>query len=220
MSNENEVLSSNQIDSFPFGDEAPPAGFDPNAKGYENIEKPGNYVLEVDDFKICPNHPFRYKDENKVEQTWVGHQLRPMLVIPDGSPQAGASIMDFLPIPTKGAAPMPPQLANRWANFLRGCGFKVPQSAYIPPGFKIHDILKKRTGVRIEMRDTDKGPRASIKYMGYETVEESLARTTSTAAPVPTTNKPAAASNGGNPAQSRQTQAPKTTPAAVNPDDL
>lgn len=175
-----------EITDYQFGETVAPQGFDPNARGYEDAPI-GVHVMEVTDAEIVTGKEFKADGQSY----WL-NQLKPRLAIAAGQPYAGATAMDFLPMPTPGIA-MPAKLANRWANFLHSLGFSMPKDQVVPAGFKLKDIIGKRCKVRIVQQTDSDGtpkfkpdgtPRLGPKYFGYYGENEQVAaeKTTSGAA--------------------------------------
>lgn len=163
-------LKSNEIpENLDFGDDAPPEGYDPDAKGYEQAPI-GEHLMVVADFAMADSQQeFKYKGQSY----WL-NQLRPRLEIVAGQPHAGASIRDMLPMPTRGQN-WCAFLANRWAKFLTALGYDVSK-AVVPKGFSIHSIIGKRCRVKVELSvDADGQPREyrgevqhRVALFGYE----------------------------------------------------
>lgn len=158
-----DTIKSDELEAYDFGSTAAPEGFDPDAAGYEPPPV-GEHVFYVEDFEIAENNTFKGKDFGE----WVGNQLRPRLTVADGE-HKGASIIDFLPLPTPGA-PMPKALANRWCNFIRAFGFQPPADAVVPVGFKLHDIKGTRGKAAIIDDTYDGKTRRKVRFFGYSPV--------------------------------------------------
>lgn len=182
-----------EIDNYTFGNDPVPEGYNPDSQGFEDPPV-GTHIFELTDFGIVESKEFKGKDFT----SWVGNQIRPRLTIPAGQPNAGASILDFLPIPTKDR-PMPKALANRWANFVRSLGFQLPSNSLIPPGFSIsrdkNSLLptpRLRCAVRIEEEEYEGKKKIRVAYFGYKRVDEhngtSASAVRRAAAPAPNSN--------------------------------
>jgi hypothetical protein len=169
--NENpNTVKAADIDSYDFGDPVAPEGFDHDARGYAD-PSPGWHTFIISDFSIRANKNFNGKDFG----TWVGNQLEPRLVIPDGEPEAGASTLDFIPLPTPGQ-PMPKSLANRWANFLRAFGFQCPPDQLVPQGFRLHNLLNGPRGQCEIIEDEWEGKKKmKPRFFGYRPLGEAAA---------------------------------------------
>jgi hypothetical protein len=154
------VYTQEEAASYSFAQvPPPPADFDPDAKGTRDCP-PGEHIMEVQTFAVEINHTFKWKD-----QAATLNQLRPILVIPDGQPCAGASVMDFLPLPTPGRT-MPTGLANRWANFVRSLGFTLAKDSLIPAEFAGHPkpltlLIGRRCIVQVEAQTNSDGTPSS-----------------------------------------------------------
>lgn len=160
------TLNANEIDNYDFGDAVAPDGFDPDAQGYAT-PTPGVHMFYVADFRITQFKTFNGKDFGQ----WTGHQLEPRLVIPRGQLEEGASLFDYIPMPTPGTS-MPRSLANRWANFLRGLGFRCPPDRLVPAGFKLQDILNGPCCMAECYEDTYEGKtRIKVRLFGYSPVD-------------------------------------------------
>lgn len=174
--------------SYDFGDTAaPPEGFDPNATGWTD-PPPGIHLMKIDDYKVVCDKDFRWKDE-----TFVLNQIRPQFVIPAGQPNAGAKVIDFLPMPTPGRT-WCAGLANRWANFLKSLGFDVPATATVPAGFTLPQIMGHTASVTVALQtDRDGNPklgnsglqRVEVKFFGYSRPEASAPSTAGPSQPAP-----------------------------------
>jgi hypothetical protein len=149
-----------------------PQGATADASGF--LDPPIGYNLyEIADFEIVMKHP--HKDS---KETYVAAQLRPRLRIPDGQPLAGATIMDFLPMPLAGET-VSTRLMNRWLNFLKAAGFVMPNGPIVvaaPPGFSPVHLKGKRLVAKTQYQtDADKqvmmtpegSPRLQIAFFGY-----------------------------------------------------
>jgi hypothetical protein len=157
---------------YKIGDTTAPPGFDPDAKAFAQAPL-GDHVMTVDTYDIEPQYQYTVKDVGVV----ILDQLRPRLEIMEG-PHQGASILDFIPLPTDGAA-MPAFLANRFANFVRALGFQIPAGRIAPAGFDLDDIMGRRALVSIvQQLDGQKQPKISrngepmhgVKLFGYSPV--------------------------------------------------
>jgi hypothetical protein len=198
MSDTNDAgtIKAAELDNYQFGNETPPQGFDPNAEGWE-APPVGVHLCECFDFEIKPNNVF---NGPKTFGQWIGNQLRPKMRVVGGQPHEGTSKMDFLPMPTPGA-PMPVELANRWANFINALGFTPPPNSVVPAGLKLHNILGAQCLVEI-VEDTYEGKvQRKVKFFGYK-------RAPSTGAP------PQSATTGRLPAQA--VRAPTAAPVPVD----
>ena len=204
-----QVVKSSELSNYEFGDPVAPEGFDPEAKGFTDMP-PGwhKFVIpsaEADGFSIKENHLFK----NSKEGDWTGNQIRPNLTIVEGQPFAGATKMDFLPLPTIGR-PMPKHLANQWANFLRSLGFTVPVDKLIPAGFKLSMIHGRSGWVHIVEDEYDGKKKIKVAYYGYRPLNDP---------PPPSSGAPAAAA-GGLEKKAKAAAATAQPPAAVNIDDI
>jgi len=131
-----------------------PEGFDPHASGYRDCPV-GLHIMRVDlaASKMMPNQEF--KDD---QQSYVLNQFRPALRVVGGRFD-GASAMDFLPMPTKGAI-MSQKLANKWANFIRAFGFEPTTECLTPSDFTLTELAKRTAQVDIRIQvDRDKQPK-------------------------------------------------------------
>lgn len=154
-----------EIESYDFGDAEAPAGFDNEGKGY--IDPPdGEHVFRIDSFSIAEANEFKY---NRGEGLWVGNQLRPTIMVASGE-HRDARCIDFIPLPTAGAEQMPAPIANRWSNFLRSLGFKIPENKVVPAGFKLHDIIGKTCRATIVNETYEDKTRPKVKFMSYAPV--------------------------------------------------
>ena len=171
------ILEKDQAYSYNFGGEdvAPPADFDPNATGF-NDPPVGKHLFEIIDIDVEADHDFGRS------HNYVGDQLRPKFVIPEGQPYAGSTIMDFLPMPTPGRE-LPAKLANRWGHFIKRLGFALPDGSLIPAELKsqgLKAIMNRRcTATVVIATDQDRQPKTKadgtpqmqIKYFGYDTAD-------------------------------------------------
>ena len=191
MSNDH-LIQADEMDAYDFGDQPAPADFDPNTKGY--LDAPvGVHTMELTTFAIKPDHEFR--DDG---QSYYLTQLRPNFKIPDGQPHASGTVMDFLPMPTKGPngpAPMATRLANRWGQFLKALGFIIPPGMLVPPGFQLNTIIGRRCEIAIVKQvDKDKMPKIKsdgtpqlgVKFFGYAPCGSANASPAAPTAPVAT----------------------------------
>jgi hypothetical protein len=141
MSSE-EVFDSTQAESYQFGEKKAPKGFDPDIMGWRDPSV-GLHLLRFDDFNVRTSKEFRIKDRATGEyQTIVANQLEPRLVCADGDPDAGASVIDFIPLP--GNYDLPVRLANQWGQFLKSFGFDLPDGELVPSAdFKLSDMKNR-----------------------------------------------------------------------------
>lgn len=152
-----------------------PEGFDPNATGWQRPPV-GEHVMEIvgSETRLVGNHACRWEG-----QEYCLHQLRPKLRIVEG-PHAGATITDFIHIPTVdeatgGFRTMAAGQANKWANFLRGFGIPCPKDQLWPPGFTLGQLAGRKAKVQIvpKMKDgvqvvgRDGMPEVEVKFFGY-----------------------------------------------------
>ena len=159
-----QVIKASEIEGYEFGNAAAPEGFDPEAHGYSD-PTPGWHTFEITDFGIRENKSWNGKDFG----AWTGNQLEPRLAIPKGQPEAGASVLDFIPMPTQGR-PMPKSLANRWANFLTAFGFRPPADSLVPKGFKLHSLIGARGQAEIELDEYEGKKKLRPKFFGYKSL--------------------------------------------------
>jgi len=166
-----------EIKSYNF-DVPPPEGFDPNAEGWKDmpagIHEVG-LVFGENGTSVHPDTTFRLRDQGE----FLLNQLRPKLRIAKG-PHTGATILDFLPMPTPGVV-MPSSLANRWANFARAWGDDIAPGAMVPPGFALTESYFGKRTCLIEVGfDLDENkqqkltksgtPQMRVKFFGYSRV--------------------------------------------------
>jgi hypothetical protein len=174
MNEDPNVIKASELDTYDFGDPVAPEGFDPEARGYSD-PSPGWHVFELRDFSIRQNKVYTVKGEQ-----WAGNQLEPRFVIPEGEEEAGASVLDFLPLPGNGMLTM---LANRWANFVRGMGIQLPPGKLIPAGFQLSDLLNgndpahptrpfRRVAAEVILDEYEGKKRLKIKLFGYKPMSE------------------------------------------------
>lgn len=182
MSSE-DVKTSEQLANYSLSDDSivAPDEFDPDRKASFK-PSPGWHEMIVKDFTVEINHDTPHKKGNQVL-----HQLRPFLTVASDQPEAGASLMDFLPMPSKGTV-MLPHFANQWGNFIKGCGFELPvdqntgKKLLVPKGFKMGDLLGKRVRVKIEAKTDREGqpvlfrgePDMEVAYFGYLSMSEKV----------------------------------------------
>lgn len=192
MSTDNDQLfkaSEIDFDEFDVPDIEAGAEFNPDGGGFRD-PTPGPHVFFVKDFALKANNNFRLRGE-----TYILHQIRPVLEVAPGQQQAGATIMDFLPMPTPGQE-MPSLYLNQWCNFLRGLGFKFPKGRTKPEGFRLDQIIGRKVMAVVEFKlDADKnrvekpggGYAVNVKFFGYSPTEPGAAPPTQTPAanPVP-----------------------------------
>lgn len=183
----NEALTAATCDNYTLPDIDAPEDLNPDARPFEDAPV-GSHVMEIHDFEIVADQTFKVKGEQ-----FILDQLRPKMRIIEGQPNAGAGIMDFIPMPT---GPMHTMLANRWANFVKRAGFNLPQGKLVPPGFHPKQLIGRRIRVDVEMLTNQDGtpklkdngePRHGVKLFGYDFAD----------APAPTTTpKPVTTTKG------------------------
>ncbi len=182
MSNE-QVYKPNEIPGYDFGDAAPPPEFNPDAQGFRDPPV-GRHLFAVRDYTIVAQHKFNDKGT-----AYYLTQLRPRLEVVGSSNQEaiGATIGDFLPVPTAGC-PIGPTLANRWGQFVRALGFTLLPGQMVPAELRAAAAgpdpfapLRGRqcyvTIVQQVDQDTKKPvlrdnglPQLQVKFFGYEPV--------------------------------------------------
>ncbi len=170
---------------------AAPEGFNADSESYRDAPV-GDHLMELVDFEVCPEQDFRIKGD-----TCVLDQLRPKFRIVDGQPDAGATVMDFLPMPS---GPMLTLLANRWGHFLKRLGFTLPAGQLLPAGFKLNDLIGKHCLVSVELATDGNGvpklknngrPRMSVAFFGYGFADAKRSATTGpSASSTPRSHKP------------------------------
>ena len=167
-----QVLDSTAMANYNFtGAEAAPADTNPDRQAQRDLP-PGDLRLVVKDFKVKPNHQFSWD-----KRYYVLHQFRPILCGPDGLPYAGASIMDFLPLPTPGQE-WCAGLAERWINFIRSLGFDVPKGHAVPAGFQLPQVVGRECLATIQYQVQNKvvktkddgSPYTQVKMFSYARV--------------------------------------------------
>lgn len=181
-----DTYTAEEAAGYQFGGAEVPEGFDPNASGYR---KPplGEHLMRIDfaASKVVLNKEFKWKDQiTQQQQTYVLSQWQPRMLIVDG-PHAGASITDFLPMPTPGQT-WPVGLANQWGKHLTGFGFPPPVDKSVPDGFNLKKldgamarvtVVAKRkknqsTGQYEVDIDVDGTPKVEVKMFGYRSLTE------------------------------------------------
>lgn len=175
MSNEEGVKLS-QIGEYQFGGIEVPEGFDPDARGYTEMPV-GIHVVYVADAELFSRKEFNERVGGN-PMTYILNQIRPRLCIASG-PHAGATMIDFLPMPTPGL-PIGRMSANRWANFIGAFGFRAPSGALVPPGFSLRSLLGSaesgpwaQVEVVFDVRNgqpqtrPDGTPQKKVKLFGY-----------------------------------------------------
>ncbi len=160
-----QTVKSGEMEDYSFGDAAPPTGYDADSGGYEN-PPPGWHIFELTEFEIKEHNLWKGKDFGE----WTGNQIRPHLTVADG-PHKSKTIMDFLPIPTQGRD-MPKSLANRWANFIRACGFQAPADRLVPIGFKLHQLIGAKCRAEIVKDTYEDKDRIKVKFFGYNPIKD------------------------------------------------
>lgn len=198
-----EGTSSKEITGYEFGDAMAPEGFDPEAAGYSDPTI-GWHPFTIDEFWIEENKVFKGKDFDQ----YVGTQLRVRLKVPQGQPEAGASVLDFIPMPSPGR-PMPRALANRWANFIAAFGFRPPTDKLVPAGFKLHSLIGAQGACEIIEDEYEGKKRLKPKFFGYKPVSE-----------MPTGNGNGKKANGKTNGGNGGGTASKAPPATVSAPDL
>lgn len=167
MSSNTQSLTADQSDSYQLPEIAAPEGTNPDVVAYMDAPA-GDHLMEIYDFDIFADQTFRIKSEQ-----FILDQLRPKMRIVEGRPHAGAGIMDFLPMPN---GPMHVTLANRWTQFLKRCGFDIPQGRLAPAGFHPKQLIGRRLLVKVEHSTGSDGelkykdnrdPRMGVKFFGY-----------------------------------------------------
>ena len=176
------VYNQDEIGDYELPEIAAPENFNPDVSGY--VDPPvGKHDFVIAGFQIVPDHEFRIKGE-----TYVLDQLRPQLRIEEGE-FAGASIMDFLPLPT---GPMHEILANRWGQFVKRCGFSLKPGQLRPDNFKLQQLIKRKVAALVQIKTDQNGqqaiqsngqPRMEVAFFGYDYPN-------GTAPQQPTTKKP------------------------------
>ena len=172
-----EGFTGQQIAGYTF--EAPvPDGFDPNSEGWRQIPEGLHEVDLVFGEKgtsVFSNHTFKVRNVGE----FCLNQLRPRLRVVSGA-HAGATIMDFLPMPTP-EVDWPKELANVWANFARSWGGDIPAGMTTPPGFALTEAyFANRTCIikvvsdfdELKIRKTTRGgePQNRVAFFGYSRV--------------------------------------------------
>lgn len=150
-----QSYSRNEIGDYEFDDAAvqAPQGYNPDVSGYENAPVGWNKMVVVD-YEIVKNHTWSVKDRSTGQsRDYLLNQIRPRLEVAEGQPHAGASCLEFLPLPTPGQN-MPTFLANRWGQFLHAMGFTTPEGRLVPQGFKLDQILNRPLMVKV-IQQTD-----------------------------------------------------------------
>lgn len=184
------TLTAADCDNYALPDIDAPEDLNADARPFEDAP-PGSHIMEIHDFEIVADESFKIKGEQ-----FILDQIRPKLRVVEGQPHAGASAMDFLPMPT---GPMHTMLANRWANFIKRCGFNLPQGKLVPPGFHPKQLIGRRVRVDLQIQTDADGnaktkrngePLIGVKLFGYD-YADSKAPATATA--TATTPKPATA---------------------------
>jgi len=174
-----EGFTGQQIAGYTF--EAPvPDGFDPNAEGWRQIPEglhEVGMILGDNGTSVHSNHTFKLRNVGE----FCLNQLRPKLRVVSGQ-HAGATIMDFLPMPTPEASlPWPKELANVWANFARAWGGDILAGMTTPLGFALTEAyFASRTCIikvvpdfdEHKARKTTKGgePQNRVAFFGYSRV--------------------------------------------------
>lgn len=147
---------------------AAPEGFDPDVEAFSDPPI-GRHRFVIEGYDVAADHEFRIKGD-----TYILDQLRPKLRIPAGQPFAGASVMDFLPLPT-GA--MHQILANKWGQFIKRAGFQLKPGQLKPEGFKLGQIIGREIAADIEQQTDAAGqpkfkangePLVGVKFFGYD----------------------------------------------------
>lgn len=195
-------FTGEQIAGYNF-DASPPEGFDRNAEGWKDMPAGTHEVglmFGENGTSVHDNTTFKVRDQGE----FLLNQLRPKLRIVKG-PHAGATILDFLPMPTPGVV-MPATLANRWANFARSWGDDIAPGAMVPPGFALTEVYFGSRTCLIEVGfDLDENkqqkltksgtPQMRVKFFGYSRVPAGghvPSKTSTTRATIPA-REPAAA---------------------------
>lgn len=159
----NDTYKPDELANYQFGDTTAPEGFDPDTTGAID-PTPGRHRFRIEAwsyekpaYEVKVDHEFKWKGE-----VYVLNQLQVRFRIPKGQPEAGATIMAFLPMPT----PSNPGfggcagLANQWGQFLKSLGFRVPEKLTVPDGFRLEHIDGRECLIDIEHRtDQDGTPR-------------------------------------------------------------
>jgi len=155
-----EAMDVRELTNYALPEDiAAPADVDPNSLPFEDAP-PGWHEMEITTLKIEPDRTFK----NKKEGDCVLDQLQIGFRICEGEPHAGASVMDFMPMPS---GPMNTMLANRWVSFLHRCGFDIPAGKLVPQGFKLEQLYGRRVLVCVEW-STDGDGRPKLKKNGVD----------------------------------------------------
>ncbi len=149
-----------------------PEEADPDAQGA--IDMPlGFHQVEIHDFVVALHHEWTRKHE-----TYICHQLRPKLRIPEGCPFAGARCQDFIPMPM-GDQTITTDMMNLWYNFLRAFGFSVIKGDSAPTGFHPKQLIGANAVVEIVNQvDQDGIPKTwpdgrnktGVRFFGYHSL--------------------------------------------------
>lgn len=213
-----EEYSAEAASTYRFDDCEVPQGYNPDEAGYR---KPpiGQHVMKIDfqNSKVILDKEFKWTDQvTKQQQTYVLSQWQVRLVIADG-PHAGASITDFLPMPTPRCA-WPAGLANQWANHLKGFGFAPPPNAVVPPGFNIKMLdgafarvtivgsrRRNQAGQFEPVMDADGTQKVEVKMFGYSPLTEPPNKAAAADSPIPSSaGQPVGAGVGSAPAAAKE----------------
>lgn len=200
-----DVFDRNQAASYQFGDATAPEGFDPDVKGWRD-PTPGEHIVKVVDYQVRTGKEtnVRIRQGSDERMTVVHNQLEPRLQCDDDDTEAGATVIDFIPMPTPGVQ-LPALLANQWGQFIKSLGFDLPDGKLVPPGFSLENLIGRRCRAMVETQTTRDGetklkkdgtPRVGIKMFGYSSLDKpargSKTNASSTKAATPAPSAPPA----------------------------
>ena len=177
MSKDNEY-GVDRIGNYDFGDTTAPEGFNPDEQGWRDPPV-GENKFRVDwaNTKVATDEVFNWTDRvTKQRFSFTLNMLKARLVLCDG-PDAGASIMTRLPMPTPGRA-WHSGLASQWGQFLKALGFEVAKDKTVPAGFSLPQIGDREclAIVEVQMKDDevqtkkDGTPWLQLKMFGFRPV--------------------------------------------------
>lgn len=174
----NETMKASEIAAagvYDFGDAIAPEGATPDVRPLSGAV-PGTWLFEVGEPEVdIKQKEFKAKDE----PSCLAYNMHVRLAALPGQAgiAAGASVMDFMAIPTAGAV-LPRTHANKWLQFVSACGFRPPTGKLVAPDFQLTHLTKrpvKATVVYKYDRDThdiqfnqNGEPKVEVKLFGYE----------------------------------------------------
>lgn len=213
-----QVMKATDIpDSYKLDNDVAMPGFNPDVTAYEDAP-PGKHIMEIVEYGIIPDSEVKYKGT-----VFILDKLQIKQVVCAGQPHAGASVMDWIPMPS---GPINDFYANKWANFITKHGFALPPGKIVPAGFHPKQLIGTKALVTIgqgadqsgQPKVKDNGePQYEVKLFGYDHVGNAPTAATA-AAPVTNTKQPPARfanSRQAAPAQQSAGQAAATSTNAT-----